>query len=199
MSFHPLTHSFPNFALVFSSLFSSKNFITCDFSSLYASFSSRKYVGASVCPVKYEYKSGFSQFDIQIDYNIFKNFKIKLSGEHNVLNCLAAIILALKLGISESIILNAVSTFKGVKRRFSYVINSKKIILIDDYAHHPEEISKIHKSLRIIYPNEKISAIFQPHLFSRTINLIDDFANELSNTLYNQNYYFLEIKTKKNK
>ena len=71
-------------------------------------------------------------------------------------------------------------SFKGVKRRFSYVINSKKIILIDDYAHHPEEISKIHKSLRIIYPNEKISAIFQPHLFSRTINLIDDFANELS-------------------
>ena len=85
----------------------------------------------------------------------------------------------MKLGISESIILNAVSTFKGVKRRFSYVINSKNNS-IDDYAHHPEEISKIHKSLRIIYPNEKISAIFQPHLFSRTINLIDDFANELS-------------------
>ena len=69
---------------------------------------------------------------------------------------------------------------KGLNVDSSYVINSKKIILIDDYAHHPEEISKIHKSLRIIYPNEKISAIFQPHLFSRTINLIDDFANELS-------------------
>lgn len=127
-----------------------------------------------------QHKSGFSQFDIQIDDNIIKNFKIKLPGEHNVLNCLAAVILALKLGVSESTILNAISTFKGVKRRFSYIINSEKIILIDDYAHHPEEISKIHKSLRIIYPNEKILAIFQPHLFSRTINLIDDFANELS-------------------
>ena len=109
-----------------------------------------------------------------------KNVKIQLPGFHNIMNTVAAISIALEVGISENIILNALNSFRGVERRFSYNINNESIILIDDYAHHPEEIKQVHSTLKLIYPKEELLVVFQPHLFSRTRDLMNEFATELS-------------------
>ena len=74
----------------------------------------------------------------------------------------------------------SLSTFKGVKRRFSYKIKTDNLVLIDDYAHHPTEINAVENSIREMYPDEKVLVVFQPHLFSRTRDFIDDFASALS-------------------
>jgi len=74
----------------------------------------------------------------------------------------------------------ALASFKGVQRRFSYQIKSKNKVYIDDYAHHPTEIMAVHQAVRELYPNQKVLAVFQPHLFSRTKDFIDGFAESLS-------------------
>jgi len=96
------------------------------------------------------------------------------------MNALAALAMANEYGISLELIKEQLKTFKGVQRRFSYKINTPEFVLIDDYAHHPTEIKAVENSVREMYPNEKILAVFQPHLFSRTRDFIDDFAIELS-------------------
>ena len=130
--------------------------------------------------VNIEYNSQFSQFDMQSNDTEIKNVKIQLPGFHNIMNTVAAISIALEVGISENIILNALNSFRGVERRFSYNINNESIILIDDYAHHPEEIKQVHSTLKLIYPKEELLVVFQPHLFSRTRDLMNEFATELS-------------------
>jgi UDP-N-acetylmuramate--alanine ligase len=77
-------------------------------------------------------------------------------------------------------IAKALASFKGVQRRFSYQIKSENLVYIDDYAHHPTEINAVHQAVRELYPNQKVLAIFQPHLFSRTKDFADDFAKSLS-------------------
>jgi UDP-N-acetylmuramate--alanine ligase len=77
-------------------------------------------------------------------------------------------------------IAKALASFKGVQRRFSYQIKSEKRVYIDDYAHHPTEINAVYQAVRELYPNQKVLAIFQPHLFSRTKDFADDFAKSLS-------------------
>ena len=72
------------------------------------------------------------------------------------------------------------ASFKGIKRRFEMIVNTDKVVYIDDYAHHPEEIRVFLESVRELYPNRKITAIFQPHLFSRTKDLATEFAEQLS-------------------
>ena len=72
------------------------------------------------------------------------------------------------------------SDYHGVKRRFDIHIQEEDLVYIDDYAHHPSEIRSVYDSVRLLYPNRKITAIFQPHLFSRTKDFADDFASELS-------------------
>jgi UDP-N-acetylmuramate--alanine ligase len=84
------------------------------------------------------------------------------------------------LGISESEIRSGLATFKGVKRRFEFHVRSEKWTYIDDYAHHPTEIQALISSVRMMYPNKTITAIFQPHLFSRTRDFFEGFAKELS-------------------
>ena len=74
----------------------------------------------------------------------------------------------------------ALYNFKGVKRRFSYRIKSNDLVLIDDYAHHPTEIAAVHQAIREMHPGKRVLAIFQPHLFSRTKDFVDDFAAVLS-------------------
>ena len=124
--------------------------------------------------------SSFSQFDLHFNGCRLENLKIKLQGVHNVMNSVAAVSIALKLGVPEKQIFNALDSFDGIERRFSYKIDNENIVLIDDYAHHPEEIKQVFKTLKSIYPNENLLVVFQPHLFSRTRDLLDEFANVLS-------------------
>lgn len=119
-------------------------------------------------------------FDVQTPTAIVKNIEFNLPGKHNMMNALAALAMADVYGISLENIKNQLRTFRGVQRRFSYKIKTNNIVLIDDYAHHPTEINAVLNSVREMYPNQKVLAVFQPHLFSRTKDFADDFANELS-------------------
>ena len=127
-----------------------------------------------------EFKSRLSTFNFQSNTWSINNLKLPLTGHHNVLNATAAIALALEIGVSENQIISSLLSFKGIKRRFSYQIDSDDIIYIDDYAHHPEEINKVYQSLKSIYPEDKFLVVFQPHLYTRTRDLINDFAQSLS-------------------
>jgi len=109
-----------------------------------------------------------------------ENLQLMLPGKHNVENATVAIAAALKLGISAEKIKSAIASFKGVKRRFEYIVKEDKHIYIDDYAHHPEELRACFDAVRQLYPDKKLTVIFQPHLFSRTRDFADDFASVLS-------------------
>ncbi len=119
-------------------------------------------------------------FDVQTPSEIIRNIKFQLPGKHNIMNALAALAMADVYGIDLENIKQSLKTFKGVQRRFSYKIKTEDFILIDDYAHHPTEINAVEDSIREMYPKEKVLAVFQPHLFSRTKDFIDDFALALS-------------------
>ena len=119
-------------------------------------------------------------FDVQTPSSEIRNIEFHLPGQHNVMNALAAIAMADVFGVSLKNIKQSLYTFKGVKRRFSYKIKTENFVLIDDYAHHPTEISAVESAVREMYPNERVLVVFQPHLFSRTRDFIDDFASELS-------------------
>ena len=125
-------------------------------------------------------ESGKYIFDVQTPSEIIKNIEFHLPGKHNVMNALAALAMADAYGVSLENIKQRLATFKGVKRRFSYKIKTADFVLIDDYAHHPTEINAVENSIREMYPNEKVMVVFQPHLFSRTRDFIDDFAVALS-------------------
>ncbi|RXP60304.1 UDP-N-acetylmuramate--L-alanine ligase [Lutibacter sp. HS1-25] len=119
-------------------------------------------------------------FDVKTPSDEIKNVKIYLPGRHNVLNAVAALAMANSYGIPLQVIAKALLSFKGIKRRFSYKINTENLVLIDDYAHHPTEINAVVNSVRELYPTKQILGVFQPHLFSRTRDFIDDFAASLS-------------------
>jgi UDP-N-acetylmuramate--alanine ligase len=124
--------------------------------------------------------SGKYVFDVQTPSEKIENITFYLPGKHNVMNALAALAMADVYGVSLDEIKQRLATFKGVQRRFSYKIKTADFVLIDDYAHHPTEINAVENSVREMYPNEQVLAIFQPHLFSRTRDFIEDFANALS-------------------
>lgn len=102
-----------------------------------------------------------------------------LPGFHNVENATAAITVCLHLNLPVKFIVAACSTFRGVKRRFEYVYNSQKYVVIDDYAHHPTELKACITSVKELYPKRKLTGIFQPHLYSRTRDFADEFAKSL--------------------
>jgi UDP-N-acetylmuramate--alanine ligase len=110
----------------------------------------------------------------------WQNIILGLPGIHNVENALACAVLCHKLGLSESEIRLGMKSFKGVKRRFETHLLTDKVVYIDDYAHHPTAIKALVESLRLLHPNKKILGVFQPHLFSRTKDFMDAFAEELS-------------------
>lgn len=101
-------------------------------------------------------------------------------GFYNIENALAAITICLRMGMSHTQIRSSIACFPGIKRRFAYVFKSDQCVLIDDYAHHPVEVAALLTSVRKVYPNSLIIAIFQPHLFSRTWSLYEAFATSLS-------------------
>ena len=107
-------------------------------------------------------------FDVVHPAGMMKDVVLNMGGLHNVENATAAIAIALTLGIEEQKIKEAVAAFKGVKRRFEYKVKTANQVLIDDYAHHPEELNALISGVRSLYPNEKMVLIFQPHLYSRT-------------------------------
>jgi UDP-N-acetylmuramate--alanine ligase len=118
-------------------------------------------------------------YDIVTPTAVFKNMTLGLPGLHNVENSIAAIAIACLMNVSENDIRKALQTFGGVKRRFDYQIKTDKLVFIDDYAHHPEELKATINSVKEMYPSKKITGIFQPHLFTRTRDFADDFANSL--------------------
>lgn len=118
-------------------------------------------------------------FDLKTPARTIKDIKTFLPGKHNIENAVAAIAIALEMDVSPLRIKEGMQTFKGVKRRFStYVCKNGKII-IDDYAHHPTEISATIEATKNFYSGKKILGVFQPHLYSRTRDFADDFAKEL--------------------
>ena len=125
-------------------------------------------------------KQGSFVFDVKTPNGFVKDVVFHLPGRHNVSNALVSIAMAEKHGLSLEEIKDALSSYRGVKRRFSYKIKQDDFVLIDDYAHHPTEIEAVENAVREMYPDQKILAVFQPHLFSRTRDFIDDFAKSLS-------------------
>lgn len=124
-------------------------------------------------------KEGGYEFDVVMPGNIISNIQLQMGGMHNVENMVAAMAVAASLEIENDKIKAAVATFKGVKRRFEYIMRSNEIVFIDDYAHHPEELKALINGVKSLFQQKKCTLIFQPHLYSRT----KDFANEFAAVL----------------
>lgn len=118
-------------------------------------------------------------YDVVTPYGEIKSVKLGITGLHNIENSIAATAVAKVMNIDDDKIRKALGTFEGVERRFDYQILSRGLIFIDDYAHHPEEIKACLNSVKAMYPGKKITAIFQPHLYSRTRDFADGFAKSL--------------------
>lgn len=119
-------------------------------------------------------------FDVLTPSETIKNISFGLPGRHNLMNALMALAMAKTYGTPTESVTKALASFKGIQRRFSYQIKSNELVYIDDYAHHPTEINAVNQAVRELYPNQKVLAVFQPHLFSRTKDFADDFAKSLS-------------------
>lgn len=125
-------------------------------------------------------RNGSYTFNVRIKGYDVKDVVLNMGGMHNIENAVAAITVAKHVGINDEKIRNAVATFKGVKRRFEYVIKTDQLVMIDDYAHHPEELRALIKGAKELFPDKKCSIVFQPHLYSRTNDFADGFAEVLS-------------------
>ncbi len=124
-------------------------------------------------------KSGFFEFDLN-GFDKVEHIRLGVPGFHNIENALAASVAASLCGVKVKDIKHALETFAGVKRRFEFVLKGKRVIFVDDYAHHPKEIEAFLKSMKSMYPRRKLTAVFQPHLYSRTRDFADGFAESLS-------------------
>jgi UDP-N-acetylmuramate--alanine ligase len=119
-------------------------------------------------------------FDLVAPNRKIENIHLGIPGMHNVENAVAASAAAIIYGIKDGDLKSALASFMGVKRRFEYILKNKKIIFIDDYAHHPTELLACISSVKQLYPLKKITGVFQPHLFTRTRDFLDQFAESLS-------------------
>lgn len=123
--------------------------------------------------------SGSYEFDVVLKEEVIENVHLNMGGMHNVENAVAAIAIASSLGIESEKIKAAVENFRGVKRRFEYILKNDRIVFIDDYAHHPEELRALISGARTLFRQKKCTVLFQPHLYSRTRDLADGFAEVL--------------------
>lgn len=119
-------------------------------------------------------------FDMVYPNGVIRDIHMRIPGFHNIENALAASALAMFIGVNPEEIRNGINSFRGVKRRFEYHVETDEHVLIDDYAHHPAEITATLSSIKALYPNEKLTILFQPHLFSRTQDFLEDFAKSLA-------------------
>jgi UDP-N-acetylmuramate--alanine ligase len=124
-------------------------------------------------------EQGDFYFDFKNSNTLINNIRMGIAGLHNIENATAAIEVALKLDIAPELIKSALGSFKGVKRRFEYIVKNDKNIYIDDYAHHPEELRAAITSIKSLYPHKKLTTIFQPHLYTRTRDFAEGFAEVL--------------------
>lgn len=124
--------------------------------------------------------NGHFLFDWVFKGKKYQDISFSYPGFHNLENCIAALAVVNGLGVSEQEWRKSCATFYGVKRRFEKIYEDDKKVYIDDYAHHPGELKTLIHSLRSFYPDQKLTMIFQPHLFSRTRDFMDGFASELS-------------------
>jgi UDP-N-acetylmuramate--alanine ligase len=124
-------------------------------------------------------ENGSYDFDVVMKDNRMENVQLNMGGMHNVENITAAIAVASSLGIENDKIKAAVEAFRGVKRRFEYIIKTKQMVLIDDYAHHPEELRSLLNGAKSLFRERKCTIIFQPHLYTRTRDFVDGFAEVL--------------------
>lgn len=123
--------------------------------------------------------NGSYEFDVVWKEDRIDNIRLNMGGMHNVENAVAAISVASSLEIDPEKIKAAVASFKGVKRRFEYIIKNDRLVFIDDYAHHPEELKALITGAKTLFRAKKCTVIFQPHLYSRTRDLADGFAAAL--------------------
>ena len=124
-------------------------------------------------------RAGNYVFDVEGKQGKMEDVKLNVGGWYNVENALAAIAACRKLGLSSERIIPALYNYRGVRRRFEYHVQRETIVYIDDYAHHPKEIEVLISSARELFPDRKMVIIFQPHLFSRTRDFADGFAETL--------------------
>ena len=136
-----------------------------------------QFFAGNIVPIS---RDGFFEFDLLGLDRKFDKIKLGVPGFHNMENAIAAILVARKFGVDDDTIREALLSFRGVKRRFEFVIRKKDLVYIDDYAHHPTEIEAFLKSLKEMYKGKKISVIFQPHLFTRTRDFAEGFSKSLS-------------------
>ena len=125
------------------------------------------------------YENSIQVFDLETPFGKIENLELGIPGIINIENSVVAIAASLLSGVSVDEIKNSLPNFKGVKRRFDYIINTSNLVYIDDYAHHPEELRATISSVKKLYPEKKITGIFQPHLFSRTKDFYIEFAKSL--------------------
>jgi UDP-N-acetylmuramate--alanine ligase len=135
---------------------------------------------ADVAAVNIGVKNGNYKFDLRTKEKTYKGFELSLPGKHNLQNAVTALAMAIEFGAPPELLAKALASFKGVERRFSYRIKREDMVLIDDYAHHPAEISAVHQAVREMHPGKRVLAVFQPHLFSRTRDFAEAFAESLS-------------------
>ena len=118
-------------------------------------------------------------FDVMMKDNSLDNVRLNMGGMHNIENVVAAIAVASSLEIENEKIKAAVDSFRGVKRRFEYIIKNDRIVFIDDYAHHPEELRALITGAKTLFKQKKCTVIFQPHLYTRTRDQAEGFAEVL--------------------
>ena len=123
--------------------------------------------------------NGSYLFDTKVMGRVIKGIELNMGGRHNIENVTAAIAAAVQLDIADEKIKEAVAAYKGVKRRFEYIIKSDRLVFVDDYAHHPEELRALIAGAKNLYSDKKCTVVFQPHLFSRTKDHADGFAEVL--------------------
>ena len=128
---------------------------------------------------KIKVSDGYFVFDFRSKKINILNLSFSLPGHHNIENATAAIGVALELGVSVDSIRRSLVSFKGIRRRFEIVYRDEKVVYIDDYAHHPSELAAAIHAARTLFPNKKITGVFQPHLFSRTRDFLQEFAEVL--------------------
>ncbi|QEC42365.1 UDP-N-acetylmuramate--L-alanine ligase [Pseudobacter ginsenosidimutans] len=124
-------------------------------------------------------ENGSYHFNVVTRLWHLNDITLNMGGLHNIENVIAAIMIAHHLGIADDKIKAAVADFKGVKRRFEYMIKTPSLVFVDDYAHHPEELRALISGARKLFPDKKCTVIFQPHLFTRTRDFAKEFAESL--------------------
>lgn len=128
----------------------------------------------------YSVKQGLFHFNVNLSKQKYGDLVAQFGGIHNLENATVALSVCSLLGMQEEDLRKGLLSFKGIKRRFEKHVDNENYIYIDDYAHHPKEIEALLKSVKFLYPSKEIVALFQPHLFSRTRDLAQEFAQELS-------------------